>query len=163
MPLFPSYPPCASRLHDLLARAELSHDAVAQCIGLNADWVRDLQAFDHELYSNVSLAQLQRLAYLLNTDASTLLLAPPLPQDVVHLTFEQLVQKVREHLRSSNTGIEAFGESVGWDVSSALSNPHACWEWCPDEVVDVAGALGIPWQSVLPPQALVPPPVPHGV
>ena len=73
MPLFPSYPPCASRLHDLLARAELSHDAVAQCIGLNADWVRDLQAFDHELYSNVSLAQLQRLAYLLNTDASTLL------------------------------------------------------------------------------------------
>ena len=152
-------PSCAANLRRLREDAGLTVQEVAAAIGLNNEWVWDLESYDEELYMTISLAALQHLAFLLRTTARQLLLLEDKPSGEPRVAFKDLVAHLREHLRASGQSADAFGDEVGWDLASTLDNPSNVWEWSPDELRDVAAGLRIDWASALPTASDTPPKV----
>ena len=152
-------PACAANLRRLREDAGLTVPEVAAAIGLNNAWVWDLESYDEELYMTISLAALQRLAILLRTTAKQLLLLEDKPSGETRVAFKDFVAHLREHLRTSGQSADAFGDEVGWDLTTTLDDPSDLWEWSPDELRDVAAGLRIDWANALPTAGDTPPKV----
>ena len=155
-------PPCAATLHQLRTANGLSVDQVAASIGLNKNSARDLESYDDELYPNVSLAVIQRLALLLKTTVSQLLLLEPDAKRGAQVTFNAVVRRLGEHLQTTGQSADSFGDQIGWDIASTLSDPAEIWAWSPDELRNVATGLGVDWVGALPSLTDVPPPIQAG-
>jgi hypothetical protein len=150
------YPPCAARLAELRERRGLTTAEIAARVGMPEPWVRDLEAEDEELYCNITLADLQRLAGVLGASAAELLLAEPGTGERV--AFAGVVARLRSTLAASGESAEEFGERVGWEVDRVLETPEDRWHWCPEELRDIAAGLGIDWVAALPGPYDSPPP-----
>ena len=144
------YPPCSAHLKQLRERRALSSQELAARIGLPEPWLRDLEAYDEEMYCNISLVHLQRLALLLGVSVAQLLLVDPSQASGERVTFNTIVDRLRAVLAARGEPPEAFGARIGWEVDRVLEQPADRWEWCPEELEDIAGGLGINWVNALP-------------
>jgi transcriptional regulator with XRE-family HTH domain len=151
------YPRCSEQLRTLRERRGLTSTELAGRIGLPVPWFRDLEAYDDEMYGNVSLAHLQRLALLLGVSVAQLLMVDPSQASGQRISFAHVVDRLRDTLAASGESAEAFGARVGWEVDRALGVPDDCWGWCPEELQDIAVGLGINWVAALPEPLDAPP------
>jgi transcriptional regulator with XRE-family HTH domain len=153
------HPQCGDQLRDLRERAGLTIADVALVIGLNHDWVSDLEWHDSELYSNVSLAAIQRLARLLRTTVEHLLMLEDLPRVGDPVRFGEIVSRLRGHLRQSGKSAASFGDEVGWDIEGVLRDDEERWNWSPDGLRDIATGVAADWIGALPAAGDIPPPL----
>jgi transcriptional regulator with XRE-family HTH domain len=151
------YPPCSTQLRQLRESHTFTSQELAARIGLPEPWLRDLEAYDDEMYCNISLAHLQRLALLLGVSVAKLLLVDPSQGVGDRIPFGRIVDRLRAFLASSGESPEAFGARVGWEVDRVLDQAADCWEWCPEELKEIAAALGINWVAALPEPLDAPP------
>ena len=140
------------RLRETREARGLSQSDLAQALGLSDDSLWDLEAYDQELYSNLSLAELRRLATVLDVEPAYLLAAGRDSREAGPIGFGELTDLIRAHLASTRETAASFSESAGWDVEPALTDPKAIWNWCPDGLRDVCEALGVDWIRALPSQ-----------
>ena len=157
-----SHPQCAAQLERLIRAAGLAVEAVASSIGLDKNWVSDLETYDDELYTNISLAAIQRLALLLNTSIPRLLLLEGAARVGTQVPFKEMVPRLLEHLRVSGQSVDSFGDQVGWDLVSTLADAANIWGWSPDQLRHVSTGLGVDWVSALPTGDDLPPPLQAG-
>jgi transcriptional regulator with XRE-family HTH domain len=156
------YPPCAANLRRLRESAGLSVEDVAEVIGLNCAWVWDLESYDDELYSTISLAAILRLAVLLRTGIAQLLLLEDEHGTGTRVAFKDFVEHLQASLRAKGRSADAFGDEVGWDLTTTLDDPREIWEWSPEELRDVAAGLQVNWVAALPTADDTPPPLEGG-
>jgi transcriptional regulator with XRE-family HTH domain len=141
----------AQRVASARAAKGLSVAEVASAVGINDAWAYDLEAYDDDLPSTLSLGQVCRLATVLGTSPRALACGSDHPQASVTVSPEMVVQAIQTSLVAHGQSVDEFSHAVGWDVQSVLDDPRRIWpEWCLDQAHDVCSRLGIDWRTLLP-------------
>jgi len=129
--------------------AGLSTAAAARAAGLTVSCYYDLEAYDDEVFTSISLGQLCRLATALGTRAEKLIGSTEhaVPSAIPP---EALVALLQTRILGLNEDTHAFGERVGWDIEGLLSSPERLWEhYTVDSLQDICRELGLDWANVL--------------
>ncbi len=147
----PTYPPVADRIACARGAAGLDMAAVATAIGLSEAAYFDLEAYDDEAFTCISLGQLCCLGQVLNVSPRQLVAPEGTQPTSVEVSSLKLVAAIRRFLETSALSVEQFEDEVGWGVSDALQNPETgCNDWCLDGLQDICRPLGLNWLLVLP-------------
>jgi len=141
--------PAATRIREARERAGFSRGQVAWTIHIGDMSYADLEAYDGEAFTTISLDQLGRLALFLGIAPAEIV--SPLGRAVPDpIQIEQVISAIEEQRRDRGESVERFSERVGWNVESALCDPQQAWvDWNVDCLQDVCRVLGIDWVRVL--------------
>jgi len=123
----------------------LEPEKVARQVGLEPSSYYDLEGFETELSTSVSLGDIARLEDILNFDVREAFSGwSGRPE----LTLEGLSDAIKKHLREVNLTVNEFEDAIGWEVDSILANPHSALDWNLDCLRDICRTLGIRWESI---------------
>jgi transcriptional regulator with XRE-family HTH domain len=137
------------RLQDLRLKAGLEPETLADQIGISSAWYDDLEREDGELEQSLDLAQLRKLAVLLNVGLGFLLTGEIIPDAVAPLSFQEVARRVRARLEHA-PDVGALEEKVGWELGAFLKRPgEEGWEQRVPFFRDLAAELGLDWRGVL--------------
>jgi hypothetical protein len=111
----------------------------------------DLESFDDELVTCLSLEQVRSLATVLHLSIAALL------ADETNaiasgpaMSMAELVDRIGQRLVQEGISVDAFSDRVGWDVTAALNDPDSAWrDWNIDCLRDVCAEIEIDWLRVL--------------
>jgi transcriptional regulator with XRE-family HTH domain len=129
-------------------RAGKSAQQVASDLGINEAWYQDLETYDDELASTLTLFQAKHLALLLSVELSQLLKEnEPAGRKVGLLDLPSIVRK---HIEAENLSIEEFENLVGWELKGFLESPVAAAAEMPIAFLrDLSNHLGVSLLSLL--------------
>jgi transcriptional regulator with XRE-family HTH domain len=144
------WPPAAQRIARARERAGLTHGEVAERIDVNSAWYWDIESFDDEAFTVLSLKQLATLAGVLGVDARALLLGDDVSR-ARGLAFGDISRRLAERLQRDRLTVDQFGDAVGWDLAAVLTDPESLWEFNVDGFFAIAEALEFDWVAALPP------------
>jgi transcriptional regulator with XRE-family HTH domain len=123
----------------------LEPEKVARQVGLEPSSYYDLEGFESELPTSVSLGEIARLEDILNFDVREAFSAWSGRPEV---TLDGLSDAIKKHLQEVKLTVNEFENAIGWEIDSMLANPHSALDWNLDCLRDVCKTLGIPWESI---------------
>jgi len=154
------YPPsgAAARIRAARTRAGLHEQTVSEALGLTLPAYFDLESFDDELFTCLSLEEVSKLAQVFGVSTMVLVVGDDSAHGVTgEMSLTDVISRIREYIRLHGLSPVAFSDRVGWDISEALLDPDSAWRsWNLDWLHDVCAELKIDWMAVLrarPPQA----------
>lgn len=122
---------------------------VAERLGLNAAWYDDLERYDDELASTLTLFQAMDLASILGVRLRDLLDERPLDKESISIA--ELPARIQAQIASEGMSMEQFESQVGWELQEFLHSPLKAAAQLPIIFIQaVAGSLGIHWLSLVP-------------
>lgn len=139
----------AQKIRFFRVRAGKSVPQIAVDLGLNEAWYRDLESYDDELASTLTLPQALQLASLLGVRLHELVAdaTPCVPE----IGLLDLPPMIAAHLAHEGLSIEELEERVGWELQEFLQSPVKAAAELPIKFLqDISGALGIDWLSLVP-------------
>jgi transcriptional regulator with XRE-family HTH domain len=137
------------RLRGARERLGLTPAEVASKMGLSAAWYHDLEAYQDEVFTTVSLAQLQELGQMLGLEPATILVGdgtPPMDRK----EYRYVVDGLQRRMASESLDAETLGERLGWDIRGLLEDPEELWKLNVTGLRDICQGVGIDWLAVLP-------------
>ena len=144
-------PSVAKRITEARERAGMSADTLAERVGLEPMSYYDLEHYDDEAFTSVSLGELCAVARAVGLSPRELVNPDPTTPVGATVSMQNVIQGIRDRMTADQLSAEAFGERAGWDVAEALHNPESAWAaWCVDALRDVCGQVGIDWRAVVP-------------
>jgi hypothetical protein len=147
------YPPpgAAARIRAARTRAGLEPQTVSEALGITLPAYFDLEAFDDELFTCLSLEELTKLAQVLGVSPLSLVAGGDRANEVTgEMPLTEVISRIREYIRVHGLTAVAFSDRVGWDISEALLDPDTAWHrWNLDWLYDVCAELKIEWMPVL--------------
>jgi len=148
-----AYPPSgvAARIQAARTRAGLDPQTVSEALGITLPAYFDLESFDDELFTCLSLEEVMKLAQVLGVSPLSLVAGDEIAHRVTgEMSLTDLINRVREYIRLHSLTPAAFSDRVGWDMSPALLEPDRAWHsWSLDWLHDVCAELKIEWMAVL--------------
>lgn len=138
----------SERLRAARERAGLEASDVADRAGLPLPHYCDLEAFDDDVWSTISLETLLLVSRELNVTPSLILEGRDTPG--TRMAFGEFSAAIAAAIRKDGGDADAWGERVGWDVAPLLEDPEAIWELNAEGLRDIANAAGLDWRAVLP-------------
>jgi len=104
-------------------RAGKSAQQVAADLGINDAWYADLERYDDELWSTLTLFQAKHLAELIGVQLSDLLVENEHPGRRVGLL--DLPSVIRKYIEDEQLSVEEFENLTGWEIQEFLESPVA--------------------------------------
>ena len=143
-------PPAAKRIKEARLKAGLSTENAAKKIGLSIAGYEDLEAYDDEVFTVISLFQLRLLSEMFSIKPM-LLVQHSEAQDIEKkISDQELIKMINEKINENAETVEEFSERVGWDVSTAINDSDNIWkDWNLDGLQDICNAVGVNWEYVL--------------
>ena len=142
------------RIHAARKSKGLTKDEITLHIGGYEQRVYNLEAFDDDLPTTLSLRQVCDLANLLSLPPRELVCGTDMPASSETTTAAQVAAAIKTHISEQGLDINKYDEQVGWDVHSVIENPENLWDdWNIDSLHEVCVGLGIDWRTVLPSSA----------
>jgi transcriptional regulator with XRE-family HTH domain len=137
----------AERIQALRLKSGRTEQDIASELGLTIHSYADLERYDEELESAVSIAQAIRLAKLLDTDLLALLGETEIP---VRMPIARVRSALTAQLGSSGEAKELMEDTLNWDLGPFLDGSE---EWTTVYTIEfvrqLATAIGIDWQVLL--------------
>jgi hypothetical protein len=143
------FPPAAAHLRVSREALGLNPQHLAARFGRHGHLCPDLELYDDELFTCISVRDLLRLAAVVETSVAALLFGGNPPVPIRHVTFSEIAALIRDRLAATGVTAEQCGELVGWDVQPVLHNPEALGDFNVQGLRDVCVALGIDWVAPL--------------
>jgi transcriptional regulator with XRE-family HTH domain len=147
------YPPpgAAARIRSARTRAGLDPQTVSEVLGLTLPAYFDLEAFDDELFTCLSLEELTKLAQVLGVSPLSLVADDDRAHEATgEMSLTEVISRIRDYIEVHGLTAAAFSDRVGWDISEALLHPDSAWQsWNLDWLYDVCAELKIEWMAVL--------------
>lgn len=140
----------AQRLKRARESIGLDQHAAARLIGIDSPWYYDLEEYEDEIVSTLSLEKLCHLAHVLSTDPLVLLVGDRAKTIDRTLQFEEIVQRLADEMSLAGLDVKACSERVGWNLTKILADPQELWNLNTGGFVDVTKAAGVEWTSALP-------------
>ena len=110
----------------------------------------DLESFEDEAWTTLSLEELGALARILGVTSRFILDGEaPVPPDE-RLSFEGFAEAIRKAVDAAGGDVDSWGVTAGWDVAPILENSREIWALSPDALKDIAETAGVDWRRVLP-------------
>jgi transcriptional regulator with XRE-family HTH domain len=135
------------RFREFRERAGLSHDEVAQQMGISSSSVWDIESCDDEISQCYSPNQVRQFCRVLGIRPSELF-AVEIAETPV--SAPELVRLIHEQCRSRGVTLEQFEDAVGWRLSVCIEPPERLFE---DISIDglqwLCRELGIHWHRVI--------------
>ena len=151
MPMSDQYrPPVAGRIR--LARTALGIEpgVAAARLGLNFESYADLEWFDDEAFTTLSLTEVLSLADMLHVSVAELLTTADNTPRTDSVSMAGLMKTVQTRIQEEEMTIESFGDRIGWDIASAIADPSSAWnDWNVDCLIEVCNAVGVDWLAIL--------------
>jgi hypothetical protein len=144
------WPPVAKRIREARTPSGLTEEEMAHRLGLTYESYCDLELFDDEVFSVLSLAELKTLGEVLSAEPRVLLVADDAEAVHAPVTFEQIAERLRARMRLDGTSAEQLSEAIGWDVAPVLADPEALWEFNVVGLYDICKAVQLDWVAALP-------------
>ena len=139
----------AEKIRAFRVRAGKSAADVTAALGLNEAWYRDLETYDDELASTLTLFQASHLASLLGVRLRDLVDENGSSEQQVDLI--ELPAFVERYLASEQLSREELENLVGWELQDFLASPVAAAAQMPVAFLrDLSGHLGVSLLSLLP-------------
>ena len=143
-------PPYAARLRTAREQTGRSIDTMAALLGMTREAYWDLESYDDEVLTCISIAQCAVLCRTLGMAPHTLF-AEESSDEPGAINLEVLGLKITAHLQAEQMDLSAFEERVGWDVATWLERPQAFFtaRYPVDALRDICQAIGVNWVTVL--------------
>src|SRR5262245_8663944 len=139
----------AENIRAFRVRAGMSAQEVSTALGLNEAWYRDLESYDDELASTLTLFQAAQLAALLGVRLRDLVEENASSVEKVDLI--DLPAVVERHLVREGPSREEFESLVGWELQDFLESPIASAAELPIAFLrDLSNHLGVSLLALLP-------------
>lgn len=139
----------ASQIRNYRVRAGKSPGEVAAHLGLNDAWYSDLERYDNEFVSTLTLFQAMQLASLLDVWLHDLVGVSALPDESISLM--DLTSRVTAHVARKGISVEQFEDEIGWELRDFLQSPIKVASESPIIFLQaIAEHLGIDWLSLVP-------------
>ncbi len=123
----------------------LNPRTVAELIGINESWYRDLESYDDELEEVLSIKGAILLAQILKTSVQELVFGEILDANPVQMAT--LPEVIQQHLEHTGKTLEIFEDQVGWYLAD-LSNVTR--DYTLEFLRNLAKELAIPYHSLVP-------------
>jgi len=142
----------AEHIRELRIQRGLGEPELADALGLTAQAYADLEQYDTEIESMLSIRQAQQLAQLLGTDLVDLLMpaAPPPAAPTPAAPIAMVRAALTAQLASSPDAREALEDAIDWDLGPFLEGAD---EWTTVYSLDFLRRLGalvdIDWLRLL--------------
>ena len=139
----------AERIKTLRERTGKTADEVASVAGLGDMAYFDVESYDDELRTVLSLGQVKQLADALGV-ATVALFVDDATTIQRHITYGELVSLVQGHLASGHNR-EALEEEVGWDLGALwIASQRLFSGDCVEFLEALCPRIGIDWIAALP-------------
>lgn len=139
----------AENIRNFRVRVGKSAREVSAELGLNEAWYSDLESYDDELASTLTLFQATQLATLLGVRLRDLV--EENPSSAVTVGLLDLPAFVEAYLEREHLSVEEFEGLVGWELKEFLQSPVAAAAEMPIAFLrDLSGHLGVSLLSLLP-------------
>jgi transcriptional regulator with XRE-family HTH domain len=139
----------AERIKNLRLASGRSEDELAAMLGISIHSYWDLEAYDNELFTCVSLEQAQRLMRALGTDLTSFI--SPAGELSSRVSLDQAVTALRELAEQRGWSVAELSDEVGWELDEFLRTPRqTAAAQNLDFFKDIAAPLGLDWHCLLP-------------
>jgi DNA-binding XRE family transcriptional regulator len=139
----------AAQLRNYRVRAGRSRSEVAEHLGINEAWYDDLEKYDEELTSTLTLFQAVALASFLGVRFRELIAGTNAPR--VTLSILDLPPRIRTHIERKGMTVEQLEGELGWEISEFLESPMKVVAESPIVFLEaISELLGINWLSMVP-------------
>ncbi len=127
----------------------LASGDVADQIGINEAWYSDLEDQAGEMESSLDLAQIHKLAVVLETTPYYLILGGNPDAEVRPMTFQDLKTQIEMHMTVNGVSREQMEELTGWELTGFLHNPQEGWNHYIAFFQDICRVLDLDWRGLL--------------
>jgi hypothetical protein len=128
--------------------AGLSEAEAAALIGLSKNEYYDLQSYDDEVQTCLSLHEVRSGGSTLRADPVWLLTGRPSP--LLHrISLSEAVDSLRAYVAERHMPVSEFENLAGWGVSDPLAGWRAAWNWNVDGPRDIRDVLGLDYRALL--------------
>jgi transcriptional regulator with XRE-family HTH domain len=148
-PAEPVFPSVAARILRAREALGLTKDDVAARWGEQPSMYWDLEFFDDEAFTVISVKQLQRLAAVLETSVSALLFSEEPPPEFPGASYAEVTAKLRKKIAEEAISLEHLGDQIGWELGPLLDDPDALGDLPIDGLRSVCQAVGVDWVAAL--------------
>jgi transcriptional regulator with XRE-family HTH domain len=125
----------------------LTEDALARRLGISPEAYGDLERYEDELETAISLAQARELVALLGTDLATVLEVPP---SATGYSVSELAKVLRADVNALPAGRSSIEEAVGWELGEFFRSPEATAELRPIMFLKALAAhVEVDWRTLL--------------
>jgi transcriptional regulator with XRE-family HTH domain len=145
----PVFPPAAQRIRRAREALGLTQDDVASRWGDQTSMYWDLELFDAEAFTVISVRQLQRLASVLGASVNALLFGEEPAGSESGVTYADVVARLHARMTDDAVGVEELGNSVGWDLQALFADPGTLGDMPVDGLRSVCRAATVDWVTVL--------------
>ena len=109
----------------------------------------DLELYDDEAFTVISVRQLQRLAAVLGTSASALLFGEDPGLAEPNASYPDVVSRLHVRMTNDGVGVEQLGNDVGWDLNALFADPATLGDMPIDGLRSVCRVANVDWVTVL--------------
>jgi len=139
----------AKRIRALRERSGKQAQEIASLAGLQYMEYFDLEAYDDELMSVLSLGHIKQLARVFGVPTAALFFDKP-PTFPHRVAYAELVELVNARL-AAGTSREVFEDEIGWDLTAFFeSEERMLSEYGVEFLKALCRHLGVQWIAALP-------------
>jgi transcriptional regulator with XRE-family HTH domain len=140
----------AERIREARERAGIDADAVASAAGLNPNWYFDVESYDAEVTSNISLDQLIIITHVVGLTPLGALEGPAAQAPAPRISLTELVETARRQMIAAGETVEQYSTRVGWEMAPLFANPAYLRNYTVDALQDICRTVGMDWRAALP-------------
>jgi DNA-binding XRE family transcriptional regulator len=143
-------PPYAARLRTAREQTGRSIDKMAALLGITREAYWDLESYDDEVLTCISIEQFALLCRTLGI-APRALFAEEYRDEQGTINLEALGLKIKAHIQAEQMDLSEFEERVGWDVATLLERPQELFteRYNVDALRDICKEIGVNWVTAL--------------
>ena len=130
--------------------AGLEHVEIARRLNMTIESYWDLESYDDEVFTVISLETLTELGRVLNVEPRRLLLGSDADGVEQIVSFDVIASRIRERIAHSGGTAEQFADSIGWDVNDVLRDPKALGGYNVEALYDICKSLALDWVEAIP-------------
>jgi len=110
----------------------------------------DLERYDDEAFTVVSLSQLLALGKIVNVEPRVLLLGEEAAASTSTITFGDIAARLADQIAREGRTVDEFGDHIGWNVEPVLKDPETLWSFNVEALHAICSAVGLDWVAALP-------------
>jgi transcriptional regulator with XRE-family HTH domain len=143
------FPLAAQRIRRAREAAGLTQDDLANQWGEQPSMYWDLELYDEEVFTVISVRQLQRLASVLNTSVNRVLFGdePALPLPATR--YVEVMARLEARVSEGHVSVEQLGDEIGWDLEPLLTDPSSLGDLPIAGLWSVCRAANVDWVAVV--------------
>jgi transcriptional regulator with XRE-family HTH domain len=144
------WPPASRRIREARLQTGLSEAEAAEQAHMNLPSYWDLEHFDDEAFSVISLAELKAVGQLLGVEPRVVLLGSGATMLKPAVTFAEIAARLAERVSRDGCSVEEFGQQIGWDIGPVLADSAALWDFNVEGLHDICQTVDLDWVAALP-------------